>query len=128
MSLPETTVASGAAAETSGRWGDYYQMTVDPVDDCPFWFVGMYRPSGSWQTRIADFKFPACTGGTTTYSLAGNWNRTEVDRFNPDFVDEARVYKLEESLPRTKGYFSVNHQRQVRKRGNMVGISFPVAL
>ncbi|TXH77262.1 MAG: hypothetical protein E6Q88_02020 [Lysobacteraceae bacterium] len=60
MSLPETTVAAGAAVETSGRWGDYYQMTVDPVDDCTFWFVGMYRPAGSWQTRIQDFKFPGC--------------------------------------------------------------------
>jgi Proprotein convertase P-domain/Bacterial pre-peptidase C-terminal domain/Carboxypeptidase regulatory-like domain len=71
MSLGENEVAAGAAVETSGRWGDYYQMTVDPVDDCTFWFVGMYRPSGSWQTRIADFKFPACTGGTTTYSVSG---------------------------------------------------------
>jgi hypothetical protein len=71
MSLGENEVAAGAAVETSGRWGDYYQMTVDPVDDCTFWFVGMYRPSGSWQTRIADFKFPACTGGTTTYSISG---------------------------------------------------------
>jgi PKD repeat protein len=70
MSLGENEVAVGAAAETSGRWGDYYQMTVDPVDDCTFWFVGMYRPSGSWQTRIADFKFPAC-GGTPTYSISG---------------------------------------------------------
>ncbi len=52
-------------------------------------------------------------GGTTTYSLAGNWNRTEVDRFNADFVDEARVYKIEESLPKTKGYLSVNHQRDI---------------
>ncbi|KIP82446.1 TonB-dependent receptor [Stenotrophomonas maltophilia] len=52
-------------------------------------------------------------GGTTTYALAANWNRTEVDRFDTDFIDAARVYKLEESLPRTKGYFSVNHQRQV---------------
>jgi hypothetical protein len=60
MTLAETTVATGAAAETSGRWGDYYQMTVDPVDDCTFWFVGMYRPSGGWQTRIQDFKFPGC--------------------------------------------------------------------
>ncbi len=60
MSLAETTIAAGAAAETSGRWGDYYQMTVDPVDDCTFWFVGMYRPSGGWQTRIQDFKFPGC--------------------------------------------------------------------
>jgi hypothetical protein len=60
MSLPETTVAAGAAVEASGRWGDYYQMTVDPVDDCTFWFVGMYRPSGGWQTRIQDFKLPGC--------------------------------------------------------------------
>ncbi|MGH8036805.1 MAG: TonB-dependent receptor plug domain-containing protein [Stenotrophomonas sp.] len=52
-------------------------------------------------------------GGTTTYSLAANWNRTKVDRFNPDFIDEARVYKLEKSLPKTKGYFSINHQRQI---------------
>ncbi|MEL1266344.1 TonB-dependent receptor plug domain-containing protein [Pseudoxanthomonas putridarboris] len=52
-------------------------------------------------------------GGTTTYSLAANWNKTEVDRYNADFIDEARVYKLEESLPKTKGYFSVNHQREV---------------
>lgn len=52
-------------------------------------------------------------GGTTTYALAGNWNRTRVDRFNADFVDEARVYKIEESLPRTKGYLSVNHRRDV---------------
>ena len=70
MSLGENEIAVGAAAETSGRWGDYYQMTVDPVDDCTFWFVGMYRPTGSWQTRIQDFKFPAC-GGVTTYTISG---------------------------------------------------------
>ena len=70
MSLGENEVAIGAAAETSGRWGDYYQMTVDPVDDCTFWFVGMYRPTGSWQTRIQDFKFPAC-GGTPTFTVSG---------------------------------------------------------
>ncbi len=70
MSLAETEVATGAAAETSGRWGDYYQMTVDPVDDCTFWFVGMYRPSGSWQTRIADFKFPGCISPPVISSLS----------------------------------------------------------
>lgn len=52
-------------------------------------------------------------GGTTTYSLAANWNRTEVDRYDTDFIDAARVYKLEKSLPRTKGYFSIHHQRKV---------------
>ncbi|WP_235577942.1 TonB-dependent receptor [Pseudoxanthomonas sp. Root630] len=52
-------------------------------------------------------------GGTTTYSLAANWNKTKVDRYDPNFINEARVYKIEESLPKTKGYLSINHQREV---------------
>ena len=52
-------------------------------------------------------------GGTTTYSLAANWNKTEVDRYDPNFINEARVYKIEESLPKTKGYFSINHKREI---------------
>jgi iron complex outermembrane receptor protein len=52
-------------------------------------------------------------GGKTTYSLAANWNKTEVDDFTPGIISEARIKKLEESLPRTKGYFGVNHQREV---------------
>lgn len=51
-------------------------------------------------------------GGDTTYSLAMNWNRTEVTRFSPDIIGEARVQILEDALPRTKGSFSINHQRE----------------
>lgn len=50
-------------------------------------------------------------GGDTTYSLAANWNETEVDRFTPDIIGEARVQILEDSLPKTKGTFSINHVR-----------------
>lgn len=50
-------------------------------------------------------------GGETTYAAALNWNDTEVDSFTPGIITEARIKKLEESLPKTKGYFSVNHQR-----------------
>jgi iron complex outermembrane receptor protein len=50
-------------------------------------------------------------GGETTYALAVNFNDTEVDAFTPGIITEARVKKLEESLPRTKGYFTVNHER-----------------
>jgi PKD repeat protein len=71
MTLGENTVAAGTAAETSGRWGDYYQMAVDPSDDCTFWMVGMYRPSGSWNTRIQDFKFDDCGAAPSTWSVSG---------------------------------------------------------
>ena len=56
------------------RWGDYSAMSVDPADDCTFWYVNEYYAnqtnglSGNWQTRIGSFKFPSCSGlpGTTT--------------------------------------------------------------
>ena len=52
-------------------------------------------------------------GGDTTYALAANWNRTEVDDFTPGIITPIRIKKLEESLPSTKGTFSINHQREV---------------
>uniref|UniRef100_UPI001FAF9D36 PKD domain-containing protein n=1 Tax=Cognatiluteimonas telluris TaxID=1104775 RepID=UPI001FAF9D36 len=71
MTQGENIVAPGAAAETSGRWGDYYAMVVDPSDDCTFWMVGMYRPSSSWNTKIANFKFDDCGTSSTTYAVSG---------------------------------------------------------
>ena len=52
-------------------------------------------------------------GGDTTYSMAANWNRTEVDDFTPGIITQARVKKIEESLPSTKGYLAIDHQREV---------------
>jgi hypothetical protein len=73
MTQTETDVATGAAAETSTRWGDYYQMAVDPSDDCTFWFVGMYRPTGSWATRAANFKFSNCGSvPVPTFAVSGS--------------------------------------------------------
>src|SRR6185312_5553116 len=71
MTLAATDFATGSAAETSGRWGDYYSTVVDPADDCTFWTVGMYRPASSWNTRIADFKFGDCSTTQTTWSVSG---------------------------------------------------------
>ncbi|HVF36138.1 MAG TPA: TonB-dependent receptor, partial [Candidatus Saccharimonadia bacterium] len=50
-------------------------------------------------------------GGSTNYAVAFNWNDTEVDDFTPGIISEARVLKIEESLPNTKGYFSMHHRR-----------------
>ncbi len=58
----EYSIVNGAAAQTSSsRWGDYSAMSVDPADDCTFWYTHEYVPaSGDWQTRIATFKFDSC--------------------------------------------------------------------
>jgi hypothetical protein len=57
------------------RWGDYSAMSIDPVDDCTFWYVNQYYDgqsngdSGNWQTRIGSFKFPSCGGHLVTHTL-----------------------------------------------------------
>ena len=55
---------TGSQTGTHHRWGDYSDMTVDPLDDCTFWYTGEYyaaNSSASWRTRIGNFKFPSCT-------------------------------------------------------------------
>ncbi len=62
---------SGYQSGTSNRWGDYSDISVDPTDDCTFWYTTEYvQTSGSfnWSTRIASFKFPNC--GTPGISLS----------------------------------------------------------
>jgi hypothetical protein len=55
----QTIIAgSGAQTHTSGRWGDYSDMTIDPSDDCTFWYTQEYYSTSSsagWRTRIAKF-------------------------------------------------------------------------
>jgi Carboxypeptidase regulatory-like domain len=63
----EATLFSGAGAQTgtSNRWGDYSDLTVDPVDDCTFWYTTEYystTASFNWRTRIGTFAMPGCGG------------------------------------------------------------------
>ena len=61
----ESIVQAGGGSQTGSlhRWGDYSAMTVDPADDCTFWYTNEYlKTNGSfnWSTRINSFKFPGC--------------------------------------------------------------------
>src|SRR5438132_2572270 len=69
MTLGEGTIIDGTGVQrtTNSRWGDYTDMTVDPTDDCTFWYVNEYytlagqqSSTAGWQTRIGSFKLPGC--------------------------------------------------------------------
>ncbi|HKP51035.1 MAG TPA: S-layer homology domain-containing protein [Chloroflexia bacterium] len=65
----ELIAGTGSQTGPGGRWGDYSQMNVDPVDDCTFWYTTEYiQVTGerTWRTRIGSFKFPSCTPVTRT--------------------------------------------------------------
>ena len=56
------TAGGGHQTHSSGRWGDYSMLTIDPVDNLTFWHTNEYYPvtsSASWFTRIGKFRFPS---------------------------------------------------------------------
>lgn len=83
----EGTLINGTGVQTStgNRWGDYSALTVDPSDDCTFWYTQEYYTAAGqaastvgWQTRIGSFKFAQCTApamgtlsGTITFCETG---------------------------------------------------------
>jgi hypothetical protein len=69
MTLGEETIINGSGVQrtTNSRWGDYTDITVDPTDDCTFWYVNEYytlagqmSSTAGWQTRVGTFKLPGC--------------------------------------------------------------------
>lgn len=60
----EQTIWPGEGSQLKlDNWGDYSSMSVDPVDDCTFWYTTEYLPENgkyNWSTRIRSFKFPSC--------------------------------------------------------------------
>lgn len=86
---PEATMVEGAGSDDAGnRWGDYTSLTVDPVDDCTFWYTNTYREHTGVEisSAIGSFRRPDCApvglsitksassttvapGGTIDYSI-----------------------------------------------------------
>ena len=66
LSMGEGVIINGGGSQThdAARWGDYSSLTVDPTDDCTFWYAAEYMQttsSANWQTRIGSFKFNDCS-------------------------------------------------------------------
>ncbi len=81
LQTPEQTLVAGTGVQrsTSGRWGDYSMLGVDPRNDCDFWYTqeyytaaGQAQSTAAWQTRIGSFRFAQCTApqqGTLTVNV-----------------------------------------------------------
>ncbi len=61
----EKRVFKGTGSEKGrySRWGDYSDLTVDPVDDCTYYYTQQYYAKTGqwgWHTRIVAFRYPTC--------------------------------------------------------------------
>src|SRR5262245_17136211 len=76
----ESQVTAGLGVQTNtpvnagNRWGDYSAMTLDPVDQCTFYYTNEYLKTNgafNWSTRIASFRFRSCTSAPAWGTLTG---------------------------------------------------------
>jgi hypothetical protein len=89
----ETVLVAGGGSQKNmcggspcDRWGDYSAMSVDPSDDCTFWYTNQYYATqangtaGNWQTRIGAFTFASCTSLPATDDRAHELGEPEHRR------------------------------------------------
>ncbi len=58
MSAP-IPIITGSASNIAmgGRWGDYFDIAIDPDDDTTFWVTGEYQDSTGWRTYINSCRY-----------------------------------------------------------------------
>ncbi len=74
LSGGEVVMHAGTGAQNlASRWGDYSAMSVDPADDCTFWYSQQfYETTGSFdfKTRIGAFRPADCVPCSPPTNLA----------------------------------------------------------
>jgi hypothetical protein len=59
----ETLLNPGNGSQTTPEWDSRAQLTVDPVDDCTFYYTEQYQPmdgTDNWSTQIENFTLAGC--------------------------------------------------------------------
>jgi hypothetical protein len=85
MTQGEGTMVSGGGSQSGSnlsRWGDYSSMSIDPSDDCTFWYTNEYLTSTgafNWHTRIGSFKLSGCGSSVASdFSMSASPNSVSV--------------------------------------------------
>jgi uncharacterized repeat protein (TIGR01451 family) len=102
-------------------FSDYSQTTLDPLDDCTFWYAGTYLPANAinqavyWATKIGSFRFPSCMADlsvTKTRSPSGNieagTNATYTVTVENNGPADAGNITLADTLAAGTGFVSVS--------------------
>lgn len=67
-----TQVLKLAPVDSGGRWGDYYDIALDPADGRTFWAIGEYPESFGWATWIQSFSISQAPGPVAVWDSGGD--------------------------------------------------------
>jgi len=105
MGLP--VMVSQGTHGADGRYGDYFDLTVDPSDDTTFWYVAEYSRDFGWQTHVGRFEITppqtpcptdvdgdGITGVNDVLAIIGGWGGAEGDVNGDGVVDVEDVLTI----------------------------------
>jgi hypothetical protein len=108
-----TLLRGGLASSVGGRWGDYFTVTVDPLDDSTFWGHGeITRADGLWATEIQSWVVTGGGGGggggvdydaVSISTVTGTYNAGGLAEVNDS---DNLTYDVDSVLLTGQGYFS----------------------
>ncbi|GGD46866.1 hypothetical protein GCM10011514_08580 [Emticicia aquatilis] len=78
--------AGGVQQSTSGRWGDYSAMVIDPTDEETMWYTGEYYATTSdrgFSTRIGSFKIVDPLTSPTVHFAKGGTIARQIESITP---------------------------------------------
>jgi hypothetical protein len=121
LGLGEGTLLAGSGSQSlPGRWGDYSTLSVDPTDDCTFWYVNQYYAVTSafnWRTRIATFRLPGCVGSTPIPTP------TPLPTASPAAArDQDHIRSDDDDQRDGRARMRTEQQRQARQRTDVSGL------
>ncbi len=88
MTIAEQTIAVGSDINrtTQNRYGDYAQITVDPVDDSTFWHIAEYFESGGNNARNIVGVFKVAEDVTTDVGVVSIDSPTDATLSNAETI------------------------------------------
>ena len=105
MTIPEFSIMEGGGSQTnsSGRWGDYSCMSLDPIDQNTFWYVNEYYQTSNpynWKSAIGGFYLVSDSGlhtivepDTIFFSSAQQMNEgIDLNIINPNSMNASILY------------------------------------
>lgn len=108
--------------EVEGRLAQSSQINVNPADYTALRALGVRNPELISAVTFFNNDFDTTTtgvdivanyntelmGGNTAFSLAYNYNKTEVDQFDPSTTSVGKVRRLEEGIPNHRATFTMS--------------------
>jgi hypothetical protein len=97
LTVTESDLQTGSGSQThsSGRWGDYSMLAVDPTDGCTFWYTTEYYTSGAtsagWRTNVGSFHLGSCGSGPVPPNAPSGLTATAASssQINLQWVDNS---------------------------------------